>query len=106
MGKSRWRPALSSMARRWRWRTWWASPVVRARDSLGACGDVAPLAHSGLVLIGEGEATLDGERLPGRAALQHAGLSPITLAAKEGLAIINETHLMAAAGVLAIHDAH
>ena len=83
-----------------------AMPVVPARGSLGASGDLAPLAHIGLVLIGEGEATLDGERLPGRAALERAGLAPITLAAKEGLAIINGTHLMAAAGALAIHDAH
>jgi histidine ammonia-lyase len=82
------------------------TPVVPARGSLGASGDLAPLAHIGLVLIGEGEATLDGERLPGGAALERAGLSPITLAAKEGLAIINGTHLMAASGALAIHDAH
>jgi histidine ammonia-lyase len=82
------------------------TPVVPARGSLGASGDLAPLAHIGLVLIGEGEATLDGERLPGGAALERAGLSPITLAAKEGLAIVNGTHLMAAAGALAIHDAH
>src|ERR687886_1665113 len=82
------------------------TPVVPARGSLGASGDLAPLAHIGLVLIGEGEAILDGERLPGRAALERAGLSPITLAAREGLAIINGTHLMAAIGALAIHDAH
>ena len=82
------------------------TPVVPARGSLGASGDLAPLAHIGLVLIGEGEATLDGERLPGRAALERAGLAPITLAAKEGLAIVNGTHLMAAVGALAIHDAH
>ncbi|HKC72780.1 MAG TPA: aromatic amino acid lyase, partial [Chloroflexota bacterium] len=82
------------------------TPFVPARGSLGASGDLAPLAHIGLVLIGEGEATVDGERLPGRAALERAGLSPITLAAKEGLAIVNGTHLMAAVGALAIHDVH
>jgi histidine ammonia-lyase len=82
------------------------TPIVPARGSLGASGDLAPLAHIGLVLIGEGDATVDGERLPGRAALERVGLSPITLAAKEGLAIINGTHLMAAVGALAMHDAH
>src|ERR687886_643518 len=59
------------------------TPVVPARGSLGASGDLAPLAHIGLVLIGEGEATLDGERLPGRAALERAGLPRCARAGRE-----------------------
>jgi histidine ammonia-lyase len=81
------------------------TPLVPAKGSVGASGDLAPLAHIGLVLVGEGEATVGGERLPGRDALERAGLQPLALAAKEGLAIINGTHLMAAAGALAVHDA-
>src|SRR5438067_2872771 len=74
------------------------TPVVPARGSLGASGDLAPLAHIGLVLIGEGGATVDDERLPGRPALERTGPSPITLAAREGLAISHGTHPMAAVG--------
>jgi len=81
------------------------SPVVPSKGSLGASGDLAPLAHIGLVLIGMGEATVGGERLPGHLALERAGRAPLELAAKEGLALINGTHLMAAVGALAIHDA-
>jgi histidine ammonia-lyase len=80
-------------------------PVIPSRGSVGSSGDLAPLAHLGLVLIGEGEALADGERMPGAAALARAGLSPVTLQAKEGLALINGTHLMAAAGGLALRDA-
>jgi histidine ammonia-lyase len=80
-------------------------PVIPRRGSVGSSGDLAPLAHLGLVLIGEGEALVGGERLPGAAALARAGLSPVTLQAKEGLALINGTHLMAAAGGLALRDA-
>jgi len=81
------------------------SPVVPSKGSLGASGDLAPLAHIGLVLIGMGEATVGGERLPGHLALERVGRAPLELAAKEGLALINGTHLMAAVGALAIHDA-
>jgi histidine ammonia-lyase len=80
-------------------------PVVPSRGSLGASGDLAPLAHLGLVLVGEGFARVGGETLPGADALARAGLEPIVLAAKEGLALINGTHLMAAAGGLAVRDA-
>jgi histidine ammonia-lyase len=80
-------------------------PHVPSRGSVGSSGDLAPLAHLALVLIGEGEAVLDGERMPGHAALARAGLAPVTLVAKEGLALINGTHLMAAAGGLALRDA-
>jgi histidine ammonia-lyase len=81
------------------------TPVIPSKGSVGSSGDLAPLAHLGLVLIGEGEATFDGDTLPGGEALVRAGLEPIALSAKEGLAIINGTHLMAAAGALAIRDA-
>jgi len=81
------------------------APVIPRRGSVGSSGDLAPLAHLGLVLIGEGEAFAGGERMPGGAALARAGLAPVALAAKEGLALINGTHLMAAAGGLALRDA-
>ncbi len=77
-------------------------PVVPSRGSLGASGDLAPLAHLALVLVGEGEARVDGETVPGAAALSRAGLEPIVLAAKEGLALINGTQFMAAIGALAL----
>ena len=79
-------------------------PVIPSKGSVGSSGDLAPLAHLALTLIGEGEAVLGGERLPGEEALERAGLSPIALSAKEGLALINGTHLMAAAGALALVD--
>src|SRR4051812_5033806 len=81
------------------------TPVVPAKGSVGSSGDLAPLAHLALVLIGEGEATVGGERLPGGEALARAGLDPVELSAKEGLALINGTHLMAAAGGLAVREA-
>jgi histidine ammonia-lyase len=80
-------------------------PVIPSKGSVGSSGDLAPLAHLALVLIGEGEATVGGERLPGRDALARAGLEPVALSAKEGLALINGTHLMAAAGGLAVREA-
>jgi histidine ammonia-lyase len=81
------------------------APVIPTRGSVGASGDLAPLAHLGLVLIGEGEAWHAGERLPGTEVLQRAGLAPIQLAEKEGLALINGTHVMEACGALAVADA-
>ena len=81
-------------------------PVVPSRGSLGASGDLAPLAHIALVLIGEGEATVDGAGPgSGAEALARAGLEPIELEAKEGLALLNGTQLMAGIGALAHHDA-
>src|SRR5262249_44038172 len=70
-------------------------PVVPARGSVGASGDLAPLAHLALPLVGEGEAWLDGELLPGADALAAAGLEPVTLGAKEGLSLVNGTQFMA-----------
>jgi histidine ammonia-lyase len=80
-------------------------PHIPSKGSVGSSGDLAPLAHLGLVLIGEGEATVEGERMPGAQALARARLAPVALSAKEGLALINGTHLMAAAGGLAARDA-
>lgn len=81
-------------------------PVIPSRGSVGASGDLAPLAHLGLVLTGEGEVFLDGRRVSGSEALNSADISPLTLQAKEGLALINGTHLMEAIAVLASHDAY
>ena len=75
-------------------------PVVPSIGSLGASGDLAPLAHAALPLIGLGEAVYCGERMPGAEALEQAGLAPVTLEAKEGLALTNGTAFMAAIGVL------
>lgn len=80
-------------------------PVVPSKGSVGSSGDLAPLAHLALVLVGEGEARHGGEVLAGAEALRRAGLAPLRLVAKEGLALINGTHLMAAAGALAVRDA-
>jgi len=77
-------------------------PVVPERGSVGASGDLAPLAHLALVLIGEGEAFVGNERLAGRAALARAGLEPVVLEAKEGLALVNGTQAMCAVGALAL----
>jgi histidine ammonia-lyase len=78
------------------------SPVIPSKGSVGSSGDLAPLAHLGLVVVGEGEAVVGGERLGGAEALARAGLRPVALTAKEGLALINGTHLMASAGALAV----
>lgn len=75
-------------------------PVIPEKGSLGASGDLAPLAHMSLPLIGEGEAFYQGEKLEGAEAMKRAGLVPIKLAAKEGLALTNGTTIMCALGVL------
>ncbi|MBX3404083.1 MAG: histidine ammonia-lyase [Phycisphaeraceae bacterium] len=80
------------------------TPVVPGVGSCGASGDLAPLAHVALVLIGEGEADAKGRIIGGAEALRGAGIAPLTLEAKEGLALINGTHLMAAQGVLLVRD--
>ncbi len=76
-------------------------PRIPAYGSLGASGDLAPLAHLACVLIGEGEAHYAGESLPGGEALRRAGLEPVVLAAKEGLALINGTTVTTTIGALA-----
>jgi histidine ammonia-lyase len=75
-------------------------PVIPEKGSLGASGDLAPLAHFACVLIGEGEADYQGETLSAQAALNRAGLLPIKLKAKEGLALTNGTTIMTAVGLL------
>lgn len=77
-------------------------PHVPARGSVGASGDLAPLAHLALPLVGEGEAEVQGERLPGAAALARVGLEPVRLAPKEGLSLINGTQFMAAMAALGV----
>jgi len=77
-------------------------PRVPSRGSVGASGDLAPLAHLALPLIGEGEAWVQGELLPGAAALARLGLEPLLLRAKEGLSLINGTQFMAAFGALGV----
>ncbi len=80
-------------------------PVVPSRGSLGASGDLAPLAHIALVIIGEGEAFVGEKRMAGAAALRSVGLTPLRLEAKEGLAILNGTAVMAGLGCLLVTDA-
>ncbi len=80
-------------------------PIIPEQGSVGASGDLAPLSHLALVLVGEGEAEYRGERLPGGEALRRAGLEPIALQAKEGLALNNGTQVMTAIGVLALRRA-
>lgn len=80
-------------------------PVIPEKGSVGASGDLAPLAHLALVVIGEGEAFYRGERLPGAEALRRAGVAPLRLEAKEGLALLNGTQVMTAVGALALHRA-
>jgi len=80
-------------------------PVVPSLGSVGASGDLAPLAHLALPLVGEGSATVGDERLGGGDALRRVGLEPVALAAKEGLALINGTQASAAVGAIAVADA-
>ncbi len=76
------------------------TPVVPSKGSVGASGDLAPLAHIALVLIGEGEAEFNGVLLPGAEALERAGIEPLTLASKEGISLVNGTQAMLAIGCL------
>ncbi|MBI1951442.1 MAG: histidine ammonia-lyase [Acidobacteria bacterium] len=80
-------------------------PVVPEQGSIGASGDLAPLSHLALALLGEGEATLRGERMPAKAALEKAGIGPLRLGPKEGLALVNGTQLITAVGTLALLEA-
>src|SRR2546426_279853 len=76
------------------------TPVVPSQGSVGASGDLAPLAHMALVLLGEGEAEFRGQRMPGREALRLAGIEPLSLASKEGISLGNGTQAMLAVGCL------
>ncbi|NBI05269.1 histidine ammonia-lyase [Senegalia massiliensis] len=80
-------------------------PVIPEQGSLGASGDLAPLAHMVLVMFGEGKAIYEGEELPGKLAMEKAGIKTIDLTSKEGLALINGTQVMTSVGALTIYDA-
>jgi histidine ammonia-lyase len=77
-------------------------PIIPEQGSVGASGDLAPLSHLALVLVGEGEAEFAGATMPGAEALRRAGLQPVTLQAKEGLALNNGTQVMTGIGALAL----
>jgi histidine ammonia-lyase len=81
-------------------------PLVPQQGSVGASGDLAPLAHMTAVMIGEGQALVDGQTVPGREALAAAGLAPLTLGPKEGLALINGTQFSTAYAVSGLLRAH
>jgi histidine ammonia-lyase len=80
-------------------------PVVPSQGSLGASGDLAPLAHLALPLLGEGKAEIGGAVMGGGKALAQAGIAPLTLSYKEGLALVNGTEMMLALGILALQRA-
>jgi len=80
-------------------------PIIPERGSVGASGDLAPLAHLALVMIGEGRAEFSGHTMDGSEALRMASIAPSRLTAKEGLALINGTQMMTALGTLMVHDA-
>lgn len=80
-------------------------PVIPEKGSLGASGDLAPLANMVLVMLGEGEAIYQGVKLPGKEAMDKAGIKIVELTSKEGLALINGTPVMTAIGALAVYDA-
>ncbi|MGI9394793.1 MAG: aromatic amino acid lyase, partial [Boseongicola sp.] len=80
-------------------------PVIPSQGSVGASGDLAPLAHLAAVMIGEGEAVFNDTRLPGGVALERAGLVPVTLGPKEGLALINGTQFSTALALGGVFDA-
>lgn len=79
-------------------------PVIPEKGSLGASGDLAPLAHMVLVMLGEGEAFYKGERMPGKKAMELANIPTIELTSKEGLALINGTQVMTSIGSIALYD--
>src|ERR1051325_11727464 len=81
------------------------TPVIPEKGSVGASGDLAPLAHLALTVIGEGEAFFEDERMPSAAALRRAEIEPLQLEVKEGIALLNGTQAMAAVGALALHRA-
>ena len=79
-------------------------PAIPKKGSVGASGDLAPLAHMSVVLLGEGEAFIDGRKMPAREALQIAGIEPVTLAPKEGLALLNGTQASTAFALEGLFD--
>jgi histidine ammonia-lyase len=81
-------------------------PIIPEKGSVGASGDLAPLAHMAAAMMGEGEAVIRGERVPAIVALRRAGLAPVSLAAKEGLALINGTQVSTALALAGLFRAH
>lgn len=79
-------------------------PLIPEKGSLGASGDLAPLSHMVLVLMGQGKAEYQGNVMPGEEAMEKAGITPVVLAAKEGLALINGTQIMTAIGLNVLWD--
>ncbi len=82
------------------------TPVVCEKGSVGACGDLSPMSQIALVVMGEGEAFYRGERLPSAEALKRAGIKPVVLEARDGLATINGSNFITGLGALEIYDAH
>jgi histidine ammonia-lyase len=82
------------------------TPVMCEKGSVGACGDLSPMAQMALVPMGEGEAFYKGERLPGAEALKRAGIKPFVLHARDGLAMINGSNVIAGMSALIVHDVH
>lgn len=80
------------------------TPVVCEKGSVGACGDLSPMSQIALVLMGEGEAFYQGERLPARKALEKAGIQPIVFQARDGLATINGSNVITGLGALEVYD--
>jgi len=80
-------------------------PIIPEKGSLGSSGDLAPLAHMVLVMIGEGEAIYEGARMAGKEAMTKAGIQPVELTSKEGLALINGTQVMTSVGAHTVYDA-
>jgi histidine ammonia-lyase len=81
------------------------TPVVCQKGSVGACGDLSPMSQIALVLMGEGEAFYQGERLPAKMALERAGLKPVVFQARDGLATINGSNVITGLGALEVYDA-
>lgn len=81
------------------------TPVVCQKGSVGACGDLSPMSQIALVLMGEGEAFYQGERLPAKVALERAGLKPVVFQARDGLATINGSNVITGLGALEVYDA-
>ena len=82
------------------------TPVMCEKGSVGACGDLSPMSQMALAAMGEGEAFYQGERLPGLEALKRAGIEPLVLHARDGLAMINGSNVIAGLGALEVHDTH
>ena len=80
------------------------TPIAAAKGSVGACGDLSPMSQIAMAMMGEGEAIYDGKRMPSDAALESAGLQPLVLQARDGLAIINGSNMLTAMAALSLCD--